>query len=178
MSRIQPLTLESAAPEAQTLLNGVKAKIGMVPNLYATLAHAPAALEAILTLNGVIANGRLTASQREVIALAVGQANECQYCVSAHTLLGKGAGLSEVQIAEARQGRGTNALHNAIADLATKIVRNRGVVSDADLADAYEAGVDNGLLLEIVANVVANIFTNYTNHIADTDIDFPTVSLD
>jgi AhpD family alkylhydroperoxidase len=91
MTYIAPLA--TSAADAATL-NAVKAKVGMIPNLYATLARAPAALNGMLPLGEAINAGKLSASEREIVALATAQANGCQYCVSAHTLPGKNAGLS------------------------------------------------------------------------------------
>ena len=102
MTQIAPLTIDTADAATAATLKAVKAKLGMVPNLFATLAHAPAALNGYLGLSETLGTGRLNASQREIVALAAGQANRCQYCLSAHTLIGKGAGLSAEAIAAAR----------------------------------------------------------------------------
>ena len=173
MPRIAPVARGQSDAATNATLDTVKAGVGMVPNLYATLARAPAALNAYLAYAGALDNGRLSVGQKEIIALAVGQAHACQYCLAAHTLLGKNAGLSESAILNARAGKSAHPLEDALAALAVKIARQRGVLSDADLASARAAGIDDGLIIEIVANVVLNILSNYTNHIADTDVDFP-----
>lgn len=175
MTRIAPVSLAQADATTQATLNGVKAKLGMVPNLFATFALAPAALNGYLAFSDALSKGCLSAAQRELIALAVGQTNACQYCLSAHTLIGKGAGLSEAAIRAARSGTAEGAQDKALVELAIKIVRQRGVLADSDLADAAAAGVDHGLVIEVTANVALNVLTNYTNHIADTDVDFPAV---
>ncbi|WP_296508213.1 carboxymuconolactone decarboxylase family protein [Rhodoferax sp.] len=177
MSRIAPIALAHADATTQATLNGVKAKLGMVPNLFGTFARAPAALNGYLAFSDALSKGRLSAAQRELVALAVGQTNACQYCLSAHTLIGKGAGLSEAAIRDARLGTASDATDKAVVVLANKIVSQRGVLSDADLAEAAAAGVDEGLVIEINANVALNVLTNYTNHIAATDVDFPVVPL-
>lgn len=177
MSRIAPVALAQADAATQATLNGVKAKLGMVPNLFATFAQSPAALNGYLAFSDALSKGRLSAAQRELIALAVGQANACQYCLSAHTLIGKGAGLSEGAIRAARSGTAEGAQDKALVELAIKIVRQRGVLADSDLIEAAAADVDHGLVLEVTANVALNTLTNYTNHIAGTDVDFPAVPL-
>ena len=177
MSRIAPVSLAQADTATQATLNGVKARLGMVPNLFGTFARAPAALNGYLAFSDALSKGRLSAAQRELVALAVGQTNACQYCLSAHTLIGKGAGLSDAAILEARKGSAASAQDKAVVELANKIVRQRGVLSDADLAEAVAAGVDEGLVIETNANVALNVLTNYTNHIAGTDVDFPVVAL-
>lgn len=177
MPRIQPIRRENTAGQLAATLDAVKAKIGLLPNLLATLANSESVLSAYLGLSEALAGGRLTAAQREVIALAVGQANSCQYCLSAHTLIGKGAGLSESAIREARAGRGEDVLNDALAGLAAKLVNQRGRLTDDDLTGARTAGIDDGLILELIAHVALNTLTNYTNHVAATDIDFPVVQL-
>lgn len=177
MARIPHISLDKADPSTAETLRAVKTKVGMIPNLIATFAHAPAALNGYLAFSDALTHGRLNARQREVVALAIGQANACQYCLSAHTAIGKGAGLSPAAIQDARSGRADDALDNAIAVLAVKIVRQRGVLDNGDLATAQHAGVDHALVIEIIANVALNTLTNYTNHVAGTDIDFPEVSV-
>lgn len=175
MPRITPVTTTDAA--TQSTLDAVKAKIGMVPNLYATFAQAPAVLNGFLALGDALSKGVLTAAQREIVALATAQTNGCHYCISAHTLLGKGAGLSADAMLEARQGKGANAIDTALAALAVKLVETRGSISDADLAAARAAGLDDTHIVEVIAHVAHNTLTNFTNNVAQTDIDFPVVSL-
>lgn len=175
MPRINPLAAGAGDAATQTTLSAVKAKLGMVPNLFATFARAPAALNGYLALSDALGKGRLDARQREIVALAVAQANECQYCLSAHTVLGKGAGLSDRAVLDARAGRADDALDRALAVLAQRIVRQRGVLTDEEVATARSAGIGDELLLEVIANVALNVLTNYTNHIAETDVDFPVV---
>ncbi|MBI2277071.1 MAG: carboxymuconolactone decarboxylase family protein [Dechloromonas sp.] len=177
MPRIQPIRRENTGGQVAATLDAVKAKIGMVPNLVATFANSPAVLNAYLGLSEAMAAGRLSAAQREVLALAVGQANSCQYCLSAHTIIAKGAGLGEWSIREARAGRGEDPKTDAIAKLAVKIVNQRGQLSDADIGTARDAGLDDELITEVIGHVVLNTLTNYTNHIAATDVDFPVVEL-
>jgi len=177
MTQIAPLTIETAGAATAATLKAVKAKLGLVPNMFATLAHAPAALNGYLGLSETLGTGRLTAAQREIVALAAGQANSCQYCLSAHTLIGKGTGLSAEAIAAARNGQGTNAVDGAIAGFARALVERRGVVPAEDVARFRRDGLDDGLILEVVANVALNTLTNYTNHIAGTAVDFPVVAV-
>ncbi|MGL5251022.1 MAG: carboxymuconolactone decarboxylase family protein, partial [Enterovibrio sp.] len=108
---------------------------------------------------------------------AIGQTNKCRYCLSAHTLLARQAGLSVEDIKAAREGHAKNPLDNALLQLANAIVEQRGVILDQQLANARNAGVDDELVLEVLGQVVVNTLTNYGNHLAATDIDFPAVSL-
>ena len=177
MPRINPVLRENANGSIGTTLDAVKSKVGFVPNLIATFANSPTALNVYLGVSEMLAGGRLTARQREVIALAVGQANTCQYCLSAHTAIGKSVGLSESAILLARSGSSEDPVTNAIAQLASKITTSRGLLEEVDIQHARAAGVDDGLIIEIISNVAFNILTNYTNHAAGTDIDFPIVKL-
>ena len=175
MSRFKAIRPESATGEVRALLEAVNASLGMVPNMMRAMAAAPAVLEGYLGLSGALDRGTLSARTREQLALAVGQANRCDYCVSAHTVLGRGAGLSETDMARARDGGAADPTIEAAVRFARTLVRNRGVASDAELAQVRQAGLSDGEIVEIVGAVAANIFTNYLNHVAATDIDFPIV---
>ncbi len=176
MSYIAPLAQAEAEPGTAATLAAVQARVGMVPNLYATLARAPAALNALLAVNEAIAAGSLSAREREIVALATSQANGCQYCLSAHTALGKNAGLSLEQTRLARAGRGADTRATAIAAFAQALVEQRGQVGEQALDGFKRAGLGDRELLEIVANVAATTLTNYVNNVARTDIDFPVVA--
>jgi uncharacterized peroxidase-related enzyme len=177
MPRIAPLDPATADGDVKATLSAVKTKIGMVPNLFSTFARSPAVLNGYLALSDALGAGALTAKQREIVALAVGQANECHYCLSAHTLMGKGAGLSPEAIRKAREGKADDVTDNAVALFARRVVKTRGQVSDADLAAARSAGLDDARILEVIAGVAINVLTNYTNNLAQTDIDFPKVDV-
>ena len=175
MPRIAPLDPSHADAQTAAALGAVKGKLGMLPNLFTTLAQAPAALQGYLGLSDTLAQGRLSARQRELVALAVAQANGCAYCLSAHSLLGKGAGLNGEELLAARAGRTASAGELPVAELAARLLAQRGRLSDAELVAAREAGLDDGLILEVVAQVALNVLTNFTNNLAHTDIDFPPV---
>lgn len=163
---------QRATPATQTLLTGAKAKLGMVPNLFSTLAHSPAALAGYLQLNDALQQGALSAKDREIVSIAAAQFNGCGYCLSAHTLMGKGAGLPADAIAAARQGQGS-----AVAALTHQVLRARGQISDGELAAARDAGLSDAQIAEVVAAVALNVLTNYFNNLAGTEIDFPRVAL-
>ncbi|MCA9289686.1 MAG: peroxidase-related enzyme [Phycisphaerales bacterium] len=177
MPRLTALAPADAPPKARPLLENVRKGLGMVPNLMATLAHAPAALQAYLGFSQALGGGTLDAPLRERIALAVAGANSCGYCASAHTALGAAAGLPKDELARNLRGDSNDPRAAAAIDLALAIVAKKGVVGDDDLAAAREAGLTDGEIVEVVANVALNIFTNYLNHVADTVIDFPVVDV-
>jgi uncharacterized peroxidase-related enzyme len=173
MPNIAPIDRKNPAAEVALQLDTVRAKLGVVPNLVATLAHSPVALNAYLGLSEATGKGELSAQDRERIALAVGQTNSCDYCLAAHSLVGRKVGLSDDEIIAARNGRSVDARSAAILRLARAIVDGRGRVDAAELAVARDAGLGDRAILEVLANVVANIFTNYAGHLADTEMDFP-----
>ena len=175
MPRIQPVAEDSTNTQATELLSGVKRKLGMVPNLISTMANSPAVTNAYLGFSQSLSTGSLPPRLREQIALTVGEANSCGYCVAAHTALGKKAGLSELETLDARRVEPMDSKERAALRLAQAIVRERGFVSDEDMRIVREAGYNDGEIAEIVANVALNLFTNYFNHVAETEIDFPAV---
>jgi uncharacterized peroxidase-related enzyme len=179
MSRISfPASVEAAPVAAQPLLNGVKAMLGSVPNLFRLLAVSPAGLEGYLGLSGALGKGLLDARTRERIALAVAEFNGCGYCTSAHAFIGRiMAGLSDTEIAANRRGDSTDERAAAAVKFAIKVVEARGQVSDADVAAVRVAGYSDAELIEIVLHVALNTLTNYVNEVAETTIDFPAVKV-
>jgi AhpD family alkylhydroperoxidase len=120
------------------------------------------------------ATGKLDAKFREQIALGVAQANSCEYCLSAHTAIGRMVGLKPDEIAGSREAHSSDAKRDAGLQFVQALVVQRGMVSDQALAQVKAAGFSDGIA-EIVANVALNILTNYFNHVARTDVDFPLV---
>ncbi len=177
MTRIATPTSIEASPEAaQPLLQAVKKQLGMVPNLFRVVGNSPAALEGYLGLNGALAKGSLEAPTRERVALAVAEVNGCDYCLSAHSYLGKNLSkLSDDEIAANRSGGSTDPKADAAVQFAVKLVEARGHVSDADIQAVKRAGYTDAQIVEIVLHVALNTLTNYVNVVAETEIDFPVV---
>lgn len=177
MTRISlPVSIDAAPETAQPLLEGVNKMLGSVPNLFRLTANSPAALEGYLGLNGALSKGALDPQTRERIALAVAQFNGCDYCLSAHTYLGKNlAKLDDAEIAANRNGTSTDQKADAAVRFAVALVKNRGQVSEGDVSAAKLAGYGEAELVEIVAHVALNTLTNYLNEAFDTPIDFPVV---
>jgi len=173
MPRIQPVNEATADPAAAKVLATVKKKLGKVPNLIATMANSAAVANSYLGFSQTLSTGSLSPRLREQIALVVGETNRCEYCLAAHTALGKGAGLTEAETRDARRAVASNEKDRAALQFAHKIVATRAQVTDADVQDVRRAGYTDGEIGEIVANVALNIFTNYFNHVAETEVDFP-----
>jgi len=173
MPRIQPVAAETAEKDVQEIFATTKQKMGAIPNIVKTMANSPAVANAYLAFSGAVAGGSLSPALRERIALAVGEANQCNYCLSAHTAIGKMVGLSESEILQAREGTAPDARDAAAVVFARRLVDQRGNVTDDELRAARDAGLDDAAISEIVANVALNLFTNYFNHVSDPEIDFP-----
>lgn len=169
-------TVTNPEGKAASLLDAVKAALGATPNMFTTVATAPAALEGYLNLNGALQGGALEPKFKEKIALTVAGLNGCDYCASAHTFLGGKAGISEQELALNLEGKSEHAMCQAGLDFARKIVINRGHVSDADVQAVRDAGFSDERIVEIVAHVALNTMTNYFNEVFKTEIDFPEVN--
>lgn len=173
MAKIEPLQTSDANAQQQELLDQVKKKMGGVPNILATMAHAPAVLQSYLSFSGAMGESSLSPALRERISLAVGQRNTCDYCLAAHTALGKMAGLSEEETIQARKGEAATPMDAAAVKFALRILETNGFVTDGDHEDAKAAGLTDQQIIEIVAMVALNILTNLFNHVVDTEVDFP-----
>ena len=177
MTRIAPVNSSNTPAASAPLLSTVKGKLGLVPNMMATMAHAPSVLRGYLGLADALSGGPLSARERELVALTVGETNRCAYCVAAHATLGKGVGLNDAEVAAGRQARAGAPREQALLSLAQSVAREHGLVGDAVLADARRSGLGDGEILAVVAEVALNVLTNTINHVAQTEVDFPAVPM-
>lgn len=175
MSRIQTLEKDKAPQNVVALYEAVEKKLGLVPNMVKTLGHSAAALQGYLGLSGAVSAGRIRPSTREKIALLVAELNDCSYCLSAHTAIGGAMRIPIAELGAARNGNSPDPKEKAILDLVKAILESHGAISEVAFEAAAAAGVTDEEAAEIVANVAVNIYTNYFNRFADTDIDFPKV---
>ena len=177
MSRIATPATADAPAASQPLLDGVKSQLGVVPNLFRVISNSPAALQGHLNLHGALSKGTLSAATRERIAIAVAELDGCDYCLSAHSYFGKNLlKLDDAELAANRNGASNDPKANAAVRFAAAVVRKRGRVNDDDISAVKLAGYDDATVVEIVQNVALNIWTNYLNEVAQTDIDFPVVN--
>lgn len=179
MSRIPtPADIAAAPPASQPLLEGVKKQLGSAPNLFRLVGNSPAALEAYLNFSGALKHDTLGAALHEQIALAVANVNGCGYCNSAHSYIGEHLlKLDPAELEANRRATSSDARTAAALKFAVAIVDARGHVDDAAVAGAKLAGFTDAQMIEIVAHVALNTFTNYVNEVFATEIDFPRVSL-
>ncbi|WP_441250916.1 carboxymuconolactone decarboxylase family protein [Kitasatospora sp. McL0602] len=175
MSRLPQLTVETATEEQRELLEGTLKQLGKLPNLYAAMANGPAALRGYLAMREALVGGTFSTKQREQLALFIAQENGCTYCVSAHSMRGSKVGMSAEQLLETRKGNDTDPHMHAVLHLTSDIMANGGDITDATLAEAREAGVTDAEIAEIVGHVALNVLSNYFNHVAQPDLDFPLV---
>jgi uncharacterized peroxidase-related enzyme len=177
MSRITTITNETANEEQKALLDAIHSQLGMVPNFLKVFANSPAALRAFLGLHGIAGEGSLDPQTRERIALALAQQNSCEYCLSAHTAIGRKAGLSGDEIAANREGTSQDAKAAVAVKLAQSIAEHTGEVTTAELIEAREAGYSDAEIVEIVTHVGMNVLTNMIGKASRIEIDFPKVAL-
>ena len=177
MNRIAQLDPKTTTEPAKALFDGVQGKLGVVPNLIRVLGNAPAALKGYLNFSAALADGSFSPKVREQIALAVAETNQCAYCLSAHSFIAGKLGLTQQDLTDARQAATADHRTDAILKLARSIVVQRGELGATGLEQARHAGLTDGEIVETVAHVALNIFSNYINHIAGTVIDFPEVTL-
>lgn len=176
MPRIYPIDTNEATGRTKDLLDSVQKALGVTPNMMKTMAQSPAVLEGYLSLNTALGK-TLSAKLREQIALVTAEGNGCGYCASAHTALGKLAGLTNEETVLARKADSGDNRSQAALKFAQTVLQKRGKVSDEDLSLVRASGFDDGNIAEIVAHVALNVFTNYFNEVAKTDIDFPVVQV-
>ncbi len=172
-----PSSVEAAPAASRPLLEAVKKQLGVVPNLFRLVSNSPAALEGYLGLSGALNKGMLPAATRERIALAVAEINGCNYCLSAHTYLGRNVTkLDDAEMLANRNGGSNDPKADAAVRFAAAIVRERGHVGEEAVRAVKNAGYDDAQIVEIVLHVALNTWTNYINTVAKTDIDFPVVT--
>lgn len=177
MQRIPAVHPHDAQGEISALFTQIEKSLGVVPNLMKTMAQSPATLSGYLALNADLSRGTLGARLREQIAIAVAEANACEYCLSAHAALGSKAGLSSDDVHRAAHGTASDARSAAALTFALVVLETRGGVRDEDLARARAAGLTDAAIVEIIGHVALNVLTNYFNRAAATQIDFPRVAL-
>ncbi|WP_312363839.1 peroxidase-related enzyme [Ensifer sp.] len=177
MSRINLVDPKSATGTSAELLGGIHAAFGATPNMFKAVANSPAALASMWGSFGALGTGRLGAKLGEQIAVAVADRNDCHYCLAAHTALGRKAGASAQEMAEAQRGQSDDPRTAAALSFARKLVDARGQIADADITALRVVGYDDQDIVEVIAHVALNLFTNYINVALAVPVDFPGVKL-
>jgi uncharacterized peroxidase-related enzyme len=177
MPRLNPIDPAQATGKTKELLETVQKKLGFAPNMMRTMAASAAVLDGYLSFSGALGGGKLNAKLREQIAIAAAEANSCEYCLSAHTAIGKLVGLNENDLVTSRRASSSDPKVEAALNFSHEIVVRRGEVTTEQIEQVRQAGYGDGEIAEIVANVALNIFTNYFNVVAQTEVDFPKITL-
>jgi uncharacterized peroxidase-related enzyme len=166
-------TKENAPEGSKPIFENLQKQIGMVPNLYATFGYSPNALSNYLTYQANQAKGTFNAKEREAIFLAVSEVNQCQYCLAAHTALGKMNGFSEEETMDLRDGRIADKRLSIITRLAADITLNRGRANAELIEEFFSNGFDNAALIDLISLVADKIFANYVHNLTQIPVDFP-----
>jgi uncharacterized peroxidase-related enzyme len=176
MIRLKALSPDEAKGKTKEMFTAIHSKFGVVPNMMRTMGNSSALLDGYLTFMGALDQGTLGAKTNKLIALAVAESNQCNYCLSVHTYLGINLlKIDAATLEAARSGKSNDAKTEAILTFAKVLVGKRGLVNDADVAAIKKAGLTEGEIGEIVGQVALNTLTNYFNNTANTEIDFPLV---
>jgi len=162
---------ETVSPANQAIFDNLQKGLGFVPNLYAVMAYSETALGKYLAFQSV--KTTLTNKEKEAINLVVSQINQCRYCQSAHTLLGKMNGFTEEETIKIRGGSSSDPKLNALVKLAKEVTENKGVISEATLNAFFNAGYTNAVLVDVVMLVGDKIIMNYLHNLTEVAIDFP-----
>jgi uncharacterized peroxidase-related enzyme len=173
MPRLHVVTPEEATGKAEELYDGVKMKMGKVVNIFQGMANSPAALKAYLSMSAALAEGELSPAEREIVYLAVSEHNGCHYCVSAHSMVAKKAGLTDEAILAARRFDAPTEKESALLHFIRRVIETRGFVSDEELASVRNAGYSDGQIAEAIGYIGLATFSNLFNHVHDTPLDFP-----
>ena len=177
MSRMKPIEINHADSRTKSLLSEVQRTLGMTPNLVKTMASSPAVLEAYLQFLRSLKRGKLGSKLREQIALTVAHINACHYCLSAHAAMAELHGLDQGELMANMRGSSSDPKTAAVLRFARKMVELNGCVTDEQVESVRNAGYDDCEIAEIVAAVALNIFTNYFNHVAQAESDFPAIEV-
>ncbi|TXG37051.1 carboxymuconolactone decarboxylase family protein [Seonamhaeicola maritimus] len=167
-------TRNEVSENNQAIFDNLNKELGFVPNLYATYAHSDTALENYLTFSN--AKTSLSAKEKEVVNLAVSEVNQCVYCLSAHTAIGKMNGFTDEQILELRTGAASfNSKLDALARLSRNITENRGATDDEVLENFFNEGYSKGNLIDVISLVGDKTISNYIHKTTQVPVDFPEV---
>jgi uncharacterized peroxidase-related enzyme len=177
MNRMPLVDPAQAQGRSRELLGEIQAAFGATPNMFRAVAHSSAALQAMWSAFGALGRGSLPPALGERIAVAVAERNACHYCLAAHTALGRKAGVSEAELHRAQHGRSDDPRIEAALRFALQLVKQRGSVDDASVQAVRQAGYSDEAIVEILAHVALNLFTNYVNVAFAVPVDFPRVPL-
>ena len=177
MSHVPLIDATQTTADRAAVLSQIQQAFGTVPNMFRAVANSPAALRSMWGSFGALGGGTLSAKLGEQLAVAVADRNLCEYCLAAHTALGRKAGATAEEMTAAQAGHADDPRTDAALRFALKLVEQRGQVSGDDVRHLREVGFTDEGIVEIVAHVALNLFTNYVNVALKVPVDFPQVKL-
>jgi len=177
MSRVPLVNAQDATGERQVLLGQIHSAFGATPNMFRAVANSTAALKSMWGSFGALGAGVIAPKLGEQIAVAIANRNACEYCLAAHTALGRKAGASDQEMTDAQGGQSQDPKTAAALRFALSVVEGRGQIDEADVAQLRAAGFGDEEIVEILAHVALNLFTNYVNVAFAVPVDFPGVKL-
>jgi len=166
---------DQVSPGSRQLFDTLKARLGKVPNLYATIGYSEHALKAFLTFEELLNGGFFSPKEREAIALVVSEINGCAYCLAGHTLAAIKRGMTKEDTLDARRGKMADPRLDVIVRLAKSITENRGEADEQIVDEFYDAGFNEGAVMELIGLITVRIYTNYVFAFSGIPVDFPTV---
>lgn len=173
MPRLNTVTPDAATGKTKEIYDNLTGAMGKVINIFQGMGNSPAALEAYLAMSGALKKGDLSTEDREVIYLAVSEMNGCHYCVSAHTKIAGGAGMSEEQIVGARKWEPVEEKHQVLLKFIRRVIETKGHVDDSEVSAVQAAGYTDGQISEAIAYIGLATYSNLFNHVYGTELDFP-----
>ncbi|MDO8959199.1 MAG: peroxidase-related enzyme [Candidatus Dechloromonas phosphoritropha] len=177
MSHVNLIEPTQTTPDRAAVLAEIQQAFGTVPNMFRAVVNSPAALKSMWGSFCALDKGTLGAKLGEQIAVAIANRNRCEYCLAAHTVLGQNAGATATEMAAAQAGQSGDAKTAAALTFVLKVVEQRAQVNKADVTRLRDAGFGDEQIVEIMAHVALNLFTNYVNVAFDVPVDFPKVAL-
>src|SRR5215470_10645065 len=172
MTRFIAHTAETAPAASRPLLEGIARSFGFVPNLFGVFAESPAALRGGLAIYEAFSTSSLSPAEQQLIMLAVSESNDCEYCVAAHSTLAKRLAKVDPALVSATRRRETlaDAKLDALVTFTRKIVEQRGMLAETDVAAFLDAGYTRAQVIEVMLGVGMKTFNNYVDHIAHTPL--------
>lgn len=177
MSHVPLIDATQTTADRAAILAQIQQAFGTVPNMFRAVANSPAALRSMWGSFGALGSGSISAKLGEQIAVAVANRNACEYCLAAHTVLGSKAGATTEEMSAAQNGHASDPKADAALRFALMLVEQRGQVGSDDVRRLREVGFTDEVIVEIVAHVALNLFTNYVNVAFNVPVDFPKVAL-
>ncbi|MFG0335861.1 MAG: carboxymuconolactone decarboxylase family protein [Maioricimonas sp. JB049] len=168
-----PLSVDSAPEASRDALKAAQQKYGFIPKILGVMAHAPATLDAYMTLGSILEKSTFSPKEQQLILLAASVENECRYCTAAHATALKSMLKADAEtVAAVREDRKlSDAKQDVLVKTVREIVRERGHVSDSTVKGFTDAGYSQPQLLELLVGVAMKTLSNYLDHITPVEVD-------